>query len=233
MNSGVAAAVAFVVLSGCDMRIINAHQAWKAKRKRRCWMTSLNRSRDSHFAREVKKKNDTNKSGSGSDERYKSKWFAFKNLLFLRDRNKPRGTMDTEDNGTVDIENKEATEELREDEVGENCPVILTQGRYIQGTSTEFAINIMKSIQSRKMQARDEFSAFGEQVAMKIRKLSSPYAKFAVQNAINNILFEAANGTISQSTTSTFSSQSDCNIQHKSSTIYPASVAAILLSTPA
>ncbi|KAF5298305.1 hypothetical protein FQA39_LY11789 [Lamprigera yunnana] len=117
----------------------------------------------SHFAREVKKENDTNKSGSGNDERYKSKWLAFKNLLFLRDRNKPRGTTDTEDNGTVDIENKEATEELKEDE-------------------------------SKKMQDRDEVSAFCEQVAMKMRKLSSPYTKFAVQNAINNILFEAEVG---------------------------------------
>ncbi|KAF5279497.1 hypothetical protein FQA39_LY05607 [Lamprigera yunnana] len=46
MDSRVAAAAAFVVLSGCYMRIINAHQARKAKRKRRWWMTSLNRSRD-------------------------------------------------------------------------------------------------------------------------------------------------------------------------------------------
>ncbi|KAF5306419.1 hypothetical protein FQA39_LY08928 [Lamprigera yunnana] len=50
----------------------------------------------SHFAQEVKKENDTNKSESGSDGRYKSKWFAFKNLLCLRDRNKPRGTTDIE-----------------------------------------------------------------------------------------------------------------------------------------
>ncbi|KAK4878977.1 hypothetical protein RN001_007123 [Aquatica leii] len=123
----------------------------------------------SHFAREVKKENDTNKSGNGSDERYKSKSFAFKNLLFLRDRNKPKGSTDTEDNGTVDIEKKEATEELREDQ----------------------AINLMKSIQSRKMQDRDEFSAFGKQVAMKMRKFASPHAKFAIHNAINSILFEA------------------------------------------
>ncbi|KAK4882292.1 hypothetical protein RN001_005611 [Aquatica leii] len=166
----------------------------------------------SHFAREVKKENDTNKSGNGSDERYKSKWFAFKNLLFLRDRNKPKGSTDTEDNDTVDIENKKATEELREDQVGTNRPAILTQGAQV-GTTPRFlpkghtsrgrqenmpavneAINLMKSIQSRKMQDRDEFSAFGEQVAMKMRKLSSPHAKFAVQNVINCILFEAEMG---------------------------------------
>ncbi|KAK4887692.1 hypothetical protein RN001_003963 [Aquatica leii] len=146
----------------------------------------------SHFAREVKKENDTNKSGNGSDERYKSKWFAFKNLLFLRDRNKPKGSTDTEDNGTVDIENKEATEELREDQVGTNRPAILAQGAQVGTTARSLpkghtsigrqqnmpvvneAITLMKSIQSRKMQDRDEFSAFGEQVAMKMRTLSSP-----------------------------------------------------------
>ncbi|KAF5284431.1 hypothetical protein FQA39_LY17054 [Lamprigera yunnana] len=50
MDSRVAAAAAFVVLSGCYIRIINAHQARKAKRKRRWWMTSLNRSRDRYNA---------------------------------------------------------------------------------------------------------------------------------------------------------------------------------------
>ncbi|KAK4879107.1 hypothetical protein RN001_007253 [Aquatica leii] len=150
-----------------------------------------------HFAREVKKENDTNNSGNGSNERYKSKWFAFKNFLFLRDRNKPKGSTDTEDNGTVDIKNKEATEELREDQVGTNRRAILTQGAQVGTTARSLpkghtsrgrqqnmpvvndAINLIKSIQSRKMQDRDEFSAFGEQVAMKIR-LSSPHAKFAV-----------------------------------------------------
>ncbi|KAK4871924.1 hypothetical protein RN001_016048 [Aquatica leii] len=116
------------------------------------------------------------------------------------------------DNGTVVIENKEATEELREDQVGTNRPAILTQGAQVGTTARSLpkghtsrgrqqnmpvvnkAINLMKSIQSRKMQVRDEFSAFGEQVAMKMRKLSSPHAKFAVQNAINSILFEAEMG---------------------------------------
>ncbi|CAH1998538.1 unnamed protein product [Acanthoscelides obtectus] len=45
MDSRVVASAAFVVLSGC-MRRIKAHQVQKAKRKRRWWMTSLNRSRE-------------------------------------------------------------------------------------------------------------------------------------------------------------------------------------------
>ncbi|VEN37782.1 unnamed protein product [Callosobruchus maculatus] len=45
MDSRVVAAASIVVLSGCYKKI-KAHQAQKAKRKRRWWMTSLNRSRD-------------------------------------------------------------------------------------------------------------------------------------------------------------------------------------------
>ncbi|KAF5274535.1 hypothetical protein FQA39_LY07147 [Lamprigera yunnana] len=88
------------------------------------------------------------------------------------------GVSKEEDDGTVDIENKEATEELREDKVGENRPAILTQGPQVGTTSRALpkghtsrgrqqnlpvineAINLMKSLQSRKVQDRDEFSAF-------------------------------------------------------------------------
>ncbi|KAK4882030.1 hypothetical protein RN001_005349 [Aquatica leii] len=107
---------------------------------------------------------------------------------------KVKNSLYRQDNGTVDIGNKEATEELRENQVGTNRPAILTQGAQV-GTTARFlpkghtsrgrqqnmpvvneAINLMKSIQSRKMQDRDEFSAFGE------------------QNAINSILFAAEMG---------------------------------------
>lgn len=50
----------------------------------------------SHFARELKREANSTKSGSGSDNVYKSKWFAFDSMQFLRDRNKPRNTTDTE-----------------------------------------------------------------------------------------------------------------------------------------
>lgn len=40
------------------------------------------------FYRECKKE----KSGSGADEVYNTKWFAFKSLMFLKDKNKPLST---------------------------------------------------------------------------------------------------------------------------------------------
>uniref|UniRef100_A0A6P7HC60 Uncharacterized protein LOC114348966 n=1 Tax=Diabrotica virgifera virgifera TaxID=50390 RepID=A0A6P7HC60_DIAVI len=50
----------------------------------------------SHFAREVKKEKDSEKSGNGTVETYKSKWFAYKLMEFLKDKNKPIVTQDSE-----------------------------------------------------------------------------------------------------------------------------------------
>ena len=49
----------------------------------------------SHFSRELKKVKKC-KSGDGLEDVYISKWFAFKSMMFLADKNKPRGTQDTE-----------------------------------------------------------------------------------------------------------------------------------------
>lgn len=49
----------------------------------------------STFAREHKK-TVTKKSGSGSDDVVTTKWFAYQSLLFLKDRNKVKGTLDSE-----------------------------------------------------------------------------------------------------------------------------------------
>lgn len=41
---------------------------------------------------------------------------------------------------------------------------------------------------------RDEFDLYGDQVAIKLRNISSPYAKVTVQNKINTLLMEAELG---------------------------------------
>nr|CAH7747610.1 unnamed protein product [Callosobruchus chinensis] len=48
------------------------------------------------FRREKQKLKTT--SGMGSEEIYDTKWFAFKSLLFLKDKNQPVKTQDTERN---------------------------------------------------------------------------------------------------------------------------------------
>ncbi|KAI4467388.1 hypothetical protein MML48_2g00009474 [Holotrichia oblita] len=57
------------------------------------------------------------------------------------------------------------------------------------------AISLMRSIQYKRQNTeRDEYSVFGEQVAIKVRKLKSPHAKFMIQSDINSALFEAEMG---------------------------------------
>ncbi|KAF5299150.1 hypothetical protein FQA39_LY02323 [Lamprigera yunnana] len=48
-----------------------------------------------HFLREIKRERDSSKSGAGNSDVYKSKWFCFNNMLFLKDRNTPKETTDT------------------------------------------------------------------------------------------------------------------------------------------
>ncbi|KAF5286447.1 hypothetical protein FQA39_LY16297 [Lamprigera yunnana] len=71
---------------------------------------------------------DSQNTGNGCEETYVSKWFAYQDMLFLADKNKPRTTVDTEvleeKNETVkrnekdneneeDKENKEVNEKKR------------------------------------------------------------------------------------------------------------------------
>jgi hypothetical protein len=49
-----------------------------------------------HFSRETKKERDSTKRGAGSDAVYKSKWFCYDSMLFLKDRNRARGMTDTQ-----------------------------------------------------------------------------------------------------------------------------------------
>jgi hypothetical protein len=52
----------------------------------------------SQFAREKKKEKESRKTGSGTDEAYTSRWFAYKSMMFLADKNTPKNTQDTEVN---------------------------------------------------------------------------------------------------------------------------------------
>ncbi|XP_050315638.1 uncharacterized protein LOC126750161 [Anthonomus grandis grandis] len=66
----------------------------------------------SHFSRERKKELESKKTGSGTDEAYVSKWFAYQAMLFLTDKNKPRKTVDNiEDSVDYDEGEKDLQEE--------------------------------------------------------------------------------------------------------------------------
>lgn len=53
----------------------------------------------SHFYRE-KRKMESKQSGSGGDENYKTKWFVYPYLEFLKDKNTPRLTQETDEINT-------------------------------------------------------------------------------------------------------------------------------------
>lgn len=55
------------------------------------------------------------------------------------------------------------------------------------------ALSIMKDISDRR-QEKDEYSLLGDQIALKIRKLPTEYAKIIVQHKINTIIFDAQMG---------------------------------------
>lgn len=59
----------------------------------------------------------------------------------------------------------------------------------------EEAVNLLKSIQSNKKE-KNEYQLFGEQVAIKLRNITSPQAWFAAQQIINKTLFEAETGMV-------------------------------------
>uniref|UniRef100_A0A6P7GRR9 Uncharacterized protein LOC114345629 n=2 Tax=Diabrotica virgifera virgifera TaxID=50390 RepID=A0A6P7GRR9_DIAVI len=174
----------------------------------------------SHFAREVKKEKDSEKSGNGTVETYKSKWFAYKLMEFLKDKNKPIVTQDSEgkrkrkEEDSQEVETDDGEESLQvleqsidgsENEVGTTAQsqsksnsinIVKSRGRKSMATNLPIvneAVNLMRSITTKRAE-KDEFSLFGEQVAMKLRKIVSPFARFSVQNIINTVLFEAEMG---------------------------------------
>lgn len=50
----------------------------------------------SQFARERKREKQSRTTGTGADEAYNSKWFAYQIMMFLVDKNNPNKTQDTE-----------------------------------------------------------------------------------------------------------------------------------------
>lgn len=58
------------------------------------------------------------------------------------------------------------------------------------------AVAVMREIQAKSSQNRDDYSVFGEHVANKIRKLSNPRTQTTVKHLICNMLFDAEMGRL-------------------------------------
>ncbi|XP_072394750.1 uncharacterized protein [Diabrotica undecimpunctata] len=141
-------------------------------------------------------------------------------MKFLKDKNKPIVTQDSEgkrkrkEEDSQEVETDDGEESLQvleqsidgsENDVGTTAQsqsksnsinIVKSSGRKSMATNLPIvneAVNLMRSITTKRAE-KDEFSLFGEQVAMKLRKIVSPFARFSVQNIINTVLFEAEMG---------------------------------------
>lgn len=83
------------------------------------------------------------------------------------------------------------------------------------------ALATMKNILVKKESAneRDEFTVFGEHVALKLRKLTSNRVRSIVQHKINNLIFEAEMGN-SEYSYNDFSSNSSPSLLGRSNTYW-------------
>ncbi|XP_013189632.1 uncharacterized protein LOC132903440 [Amyelois transitella] len=144
----------------------------------------------SHFLREKKKEQDSKKSGSGADESFTSKWFAYKSLLFLSSRNKPRKTMDSQ---MIDYTAEDSLDSTTAcTETSDECR---KRSRNVGNVNEKIssAYSIMTEVYKNRSD-KDEFSLFGDQVAVKLRKIYCPYARLTLQNKINTLLMEGELG---------------------------------------
>ncbi|KAF5300839.1 hypothetical protein FQA39_LY10961 [Lamprigera yunnana] len=130
-----------------------------------------------HFLREIKRERDPSKSDAGNSDVYKSKWFCFNNMLFLKDRNTPKETTDTITQDQVAGTSKDTSK--RGNNENKRLPKKLPGGspQKIQKTSaTEEALSIMRGIQGRHTSGLDQFKTFRELVGLRIKDLPSSNA---------------------------------------------------------
>nr|XP_033340363.1 uncharacterized protein LOC117228625 [Megalopta genalis]XP_033340364.1 uncharacterized protein LOC117228625 [Megalopta genalis] len=145
----------------------------------------------SHFSRELKKEQQTMKSGAGSEDIYRSKWFAFESMSFLRNRNKPRTTPNKEENIITTIDKEVLQPQIIESECGNPGNSQETQSRKRKvADKADAAFDLLQKLCNKNID-KDEFSVYGEYVAIQVRNLKNECARRKLQHAINNAIFSA------------------------------------------
>nr|CAI5845696.1 unnamed protein product [Callosobruchus analis] len=181
------------------------------------------------FRREKQKLKTT--SGMGSEEIYDTKWFAFKSLLFLKDKNQPVKTQDTEGNVSKINEN-ESTQTTQDQDLEENTDRDLNETvsnenhadneevipkrkefvspkriprkktKLIEDPRITDAYAVITDLKSNiSAPTKDGCSAYGEHIAFKLRSYNS-YTRAIVEHHINNIIFNADMGLYAQTNNS-------------------------------
>ncbi|CAF4948367.1 unnamed protein product [Pieris macdunnoughi] len=131
----------------------------------------------SHYFREKRKYEESKRSGSGRDDVQLPKWFAYKALSFLNDKNAPVPTVNShtpsssQDNITPQTKRTSRKRNIeREPEVDE-------------------ALQLLREITSNA-RPRNDAAIFADYISSKLRKMDQ-YTMCTVQHQIKNIVYEA------------------------------------------
>ncbi|XP_041981318.1 uncharacterized protein LOC121734767 [Aricia agestis] len=159
----------------------------------------------SHYYREKKKSDSSNKSGAGTDEIYQSKWFAYKSLHFLRNKNMPTRRRNITDDNTaghnsqLDSDSQSSENYLSQLPKPNKRPRITQKDDIMSEALTIIMRDIFEQQNASKIPEKDEDGLFGDYIAGQLRKMEKS-TKAIVRHRINNIIFEAESGSTVGST---------------------------------
>ncbi|XP_046141943.1 uncharacterized protein LOC123987836 [Osmia bicornis bicornis] len=171
-------------------------QSSQAKQKMNSLLASFRREK-AKGARSIGK-------GKARKDVYISKWFAFKRMLYLLDKDEPRATLDTkkescnkEINAEQPIPHKNPIENTDTNEIATPVPPKRRKRAYEKRDEErlEEAFKILK--QSVSKEQPDECETYTKHIANKLRSYSIR-TRAQVEYAINKILFEADMGICTQ-----------------------------------
>ncbi|CAH1113552.1 unnamed protein product [Psylliodes chrysocephalus] len=158
-------------------------------------------------------------SGMGAEEVYDTKWFAFKSLLFLKDKNQPVETQDTEgnnENESIEMTQDEDLEESSDRDLNETISnenhadheaIIPKRKQFVspkriqkkklkpnEDPRVTDAYAVMTDLKSNiSAQTKDGCSVYGEYIGFKLRSYNS-YTRAIVEHHINTIIYNADMG---------------------------------------
>ena len=153
------------------------------------------------YRREKKKVTDAKISGSGAEEMYEPKWFAYQHMKFMHNINRPRATRESLNHTDDSCRNVSDISESNNEENGEGSQ---------PKANSNYMHNRVKECGRREKEpdgkrfklsdkveiAKDDCATFGEMVAHKLRKLPSDYDRLLAQRKIDDILHNMLIGVL-------------------------------------
>ncbi|XP_033342858.1 uncharacterized protein LOC117229980 isoform X2 [Megalopta genalis] len=151
----------------------------------------------SSFRRENMKIRKSIGTGKGSNEIYRSTWFAYDSLKFILDKNKPRDAMETiQIEDTIVRENTEFPEEMEAFQSQSHRNPRKKRMKQEEDHRLDTAFNLLATCATNSL-PNDDPQHFGNLVASKLRKFPES-TQCAIQNAIMGVFLNAVRGGFDQ-----------------------------------